>query len=107
MDAPDEVQNDSMRNTLRNLILQCDSLLGELGDQGSRRYQSTMRSFDRQLQQARDDLEDLQDSAMRRARDTIRVADEYVHENPWRTSAGAAATGILLGVLVAFLLTRK
>jgi ElaB/YqjD/DUF883 family membrane-anchored ribosome-binding protein len=44
---------------------------------------------------------------MRRARQTIRRADEYVHENPWRTSAGAAATGLLVGALIAILLTRK
>ena len=107
MDARDEAENNSMRTTLRNLISECDSLLGQLGEEGSRRYQNTVRAFDRQLQQARDDLDDLQYSAMRRARQTIRRADEYVHENPWRTSAGAAATGILVGALIAILLTRK
>jgi ElaB/YqjD/DUF883 family membrane-anchored ribosome-binding protein len=107
MDARDDAQNDSMRTTLQNLVAECDSLLGQLGEQGSRRYRRTVRAFDRQLQQARDDLDDLQYSAMRRARATIRRADEYVHENPYRTTAGAAATGILVGALIAFLLTRK
>jgi ElaB/YqjD/DUF883 family membrane-anchored ribosome-binding protein len=107
MDERDEAQNDTMRSTLRNLITECDALLGQLGEEGSRRYQNTMRAFDRQLQQARDDLDDLQYSAMRHARQTIRRADEYVHENPWRTSAGAAATGVLVGALIAILLTRK
>jgi ElaB/YqjD/DUF883 family membrane-anchored ribosome-binding protein len=46
-------------------------------------------------------------SASRRARKTIRHADAYVHDNPWRTSAGAAATGILVGALLVFLMTRK
>ena len=107
MDARDEAQNDSMRTTLQNLIAECDSLLGQLGEEGSRRYRRTVRAFDRQLQQARDDLDDLQYSAMRRARATMRRADAYVHENPYRTTAGAAATGILIGALLAFLLTRR
>jgi ElaB/YqjD/DUF883 family membrane-anchored ribosome-binding protein len=107
MDERDEAQNDTMRSTLRNLITECEALLGTIGEEGSRRYRNTMRTFDRQLQQARDDLDDLQYSTMRRARQTIRRADEYVHENPWRTSAGAAATGILVGALIAILLTRK
>jgi len=107
MDARDEAQNDSMRTTLQKLIAECDALLGQLGEQGSRRYRKTVRSLDRQLQQARDDLDDLQYSAMRRARATIRRADAYVHDNPWRTSAGAAATGILVGALLVFLLTRR
>ena len=107
MNARDAAQNDSMRTTLRKLIADCDALLGQLGEEGSRRYRDTVRSFDRQLQQARDDLDDLQYSATRRARATIRRADAYVHDNPWRTSAGAAVTGILVGALVVFLMSRK
>jgi len=107
MDDRDATQNDSMRTTLQGLIADCEALMGQLGDEGSRRYRDTVSSFDRQLQQARDNLDDLQYSAMRRARTTIRRADAYVHDNPYRTSAGAAATGIIVGALVAFLLTRK
>ena len=107
MDDRDETQNDSMRTTLQGHIADCEALLGQLGEQGSRRYRDTVSSFDRQLQQARDGLDDLQYSAMRRARATARRADAYVHDNPWRTSAGAAATGIIVGALVAFLMTRK
>jgi ElaB/YqjD/DUF883 family membrane-anchored ribosome-binding protein len=107
MDATDNAQVDSMRTTLRDLMTQCDTLLGQLGDEGSRRYQTTMRALDRQLSQARDELSDLQDSALRRARATIRRADEYVHENPWQAGAGAAVTGILVGAAIVFLLTRK
>jgi len=107
MDAGDEAQNESMRATLRKLIADCDALLGQLGEEGSRRYRDTVRSFDRQLQQTRDDLDDLQYSALRRGRATIRRADMYVRDNPWRTSAGAAATGILVGALLVFLMTRK
>ena len=107
MDDRDDAQNDSVRSTLANLMSECETLLGQLGDEGSRRYRHTLRAFDRQLAQAREDLDDLQYSAMRRARRTIRRADEYVHENPWQTSAGAAATGILVGAVLVFLLTRR
>jgi len=103
MDERDGTQDDSMRTTLQGLIADCEALLGQLGAQGSRRYRDTVSS----LQQARDNLDDLQDSAMRRARTTIRRADAYVQDNPYRTSAGAAATGILIGALIAILMTRK
>ena len=107
MAATDEAQDKSMRSTLQNLMTECEALLGQLGDEGSSRYGRTVRAFDRQLQQARDDLDDLQYSAMRRARATIRRADQYVHDNPWQTSAGAAATGLLVGAVIVFLLTRR
>ena len=107
MEAREEAQKDSMRTTLETLISDCQTLMGQLGDEGSRRYRHTVRALDRQLQQAREDLDELQYSAMRRARRTVRRADAYVHENPWQTSAGAAATGILVGAVLVFLLTRR
>jgi ElaB/YqjD/DUF883 family membrane-anchored ribosome-binding protein len=107
MKPREATQNDSMRTTVRKLIDDCDSLLGDLSAEGSRRYRNTARSFNRHLQQTRDDLDDLHYSARRRARATMRRADTYVHENPWRTSASAAATGILVGALLVFLMTRR
>ena len=107
MDAREDAQDNSIRTTLSNLIADCEVLLGQFGDEGSRRYRHTVRALDRQLQQTREDLDDLHYSAMRRARAGIRRADEYVHENRWRTSAGAAASGILVGAVIVFLLTRK
>ena len=107
MKARDAAQNDSTRTTLQKLIADCDMLLGQLSVEGSRRYRRTARSFNRHLQQTRDDLDDLHYSARRRARATMRRADTYVHENPWRTSASAAATGILVGALLVFLMTRR
>lgn len=38
--------------------------------------------------------------AAERAREAGRKADEYVHENPWQTAAGAAALGAVLGFLI-------
>jgi ElaB/YqjD/DUF883 family membrane-anchored ribosome-binding protein len=107
MDGRDEAQNDSMRSTLKNLMSECETLMGQLGEEGSRRYRSTLRAFDRQLSQAREDLDDMQYSAMKNARRTMRRADAYVHDKPCRTSPGAAATGILVGAVLVFLLSRR
>ena len=107
MDARDETRNDSIRSTLQTLIADSEALLAELGQEGTRRYRQAAKSLDRQMRRARDDLDDLHYSSMRRAKASIRRADAYVHDNPWRTSAGAAATGILIGVVLALLMTRK
>lgn len=107
MEDSEEVRNDSIRTTLQTLIADSEALLAELGQEGTRRYRQAAKSLDRQIQRAREDLDDLHYSAMRRAKVSIRRADAYVHENPWRTTAGAAATGILIGALLAFLMTRK
>ncbi|MFO1312805.1 MAG: hypothetical protein U1F41_12160 [Burkholderiales bacterium] len=107
MQARDDTQNDSLRATLRTLIDDAERVMGELGDEGSRRYRQAVRSLDRQLSNAREDLDDLHHTAMRRARASVRRADVYAHEHPYRISASAAATGLLIGAVIAFLLTRR
>ena len=66
-----------------------------------------MTGMQRQMRRTRDDLDDLQYSAVRRARKSIRHADMYVHDNPWQTAGAAAAVGALIGAVVAILLTRR
>lgn len=107
MEAREEGQDDSIRSTLQNLIADCEALIGDLGEEGSRRYRRTVRTLDRQLQRARDELDDLQYAATRHARASIRRADTYVHEHPYRTSAGTAAAGVIVGAVLVFLLTRR
>ncbi len=107
MNARDDTQTDSLRATLRTLIDDAERVMGELGDEGSRRYRRAARSLDRQIANVREDLDDLHHTAVRRARASARRADVYVHEHPYRISASAAATGLLVGAVIAFLLTRR
>lgn len=107
MDARDDTQTESLRATLRSLIDDAERVMGELGDEGSRRYRRAVRSLDRQITNVREDLDDLHHHAMRRARASMRRADVYAHEHPYQVSASAAATGLLIGAVIAFLLTRR
>lgn len=107
MQARDDTQTESLRATLRSLIDDAERVMGELGDEGSRRYRLAARSLDRQLANAREELDDLHHNAMRQARASMRRADVYVHEHPYRISASAAATGLLIGAVIAFVLTRR
>ena len=107
MDAREDAQDNSIRTTLSNLIADCEVLLGQFGDEGSRRYRHTVRALDRQLQQTREDLDDLHYSAMRRARAGIRRADEYVHENPWQSIAIGAGVAALIGIAIGVMLADR
>ena len=107
MEANAEGRDDSVRTTVQKLISECENLLAELGDEGARRYQDGVTSLQRQMRRARDDLDDLQYSALRRARRSVRRADAYVHDNPWQSAGAAAAVGAVIGAAVAILLTRR
>ena len=107
MEANADEGDDSVRTRLQTLISECENLIAELGDEGTRRYRDAVTGLQRQIRRARDDLDDLQYSARRQARMSIRRADAYVHENPWQSAGAAAAAGALIGAIVAVLLTRK
>ena len=107
MEANADARDDSFRANVQNLVSECDNLLAALGDEGARRYRDSVTGLQRQMRRARDDLDDLQYSAVRRARKSIRRADAYVHDNPWQSAGAAAAVGALIGAAVAILLTRR
>jgi ElaB/YqjD/DUF883 family membrane-anchored ribosome-binding protein len=52
------------------------------------------------LRQAKTRLTEVEEEAMRRAREIAEAADEYVHENPWQSVAVAAGVGLVLGLLL-------
>jgi len=107
MEANAEKRNDSVRTTVQDLMSECENLIEELGDEGARRYHDAVTGLQRQMRRARDDLDDLQYSTMRRAKRSIRRADAYVRDNPYRSTAAAAAAGAVIGAIVAILLTRR
>ncbi len=107
MDANLDDRNDDVRATLRNLISESESLLTALGEEGAQRYHDAVVGLQRQIRRSRDNLDDLQYAALRRARLAARVADQFVHENPWKTAGAAAAVGAAVGALVAILIARR
>lgn len=107
MEANADERNDSVRTTVQSLISECENLLAELGEEGTRRYRDAVTGLQRQMRRARDDLDDLQYSAVRRAKRSMRRADAYVRDNPYHSAGAAAAAGAVIGAIVAILLTRR
>jgi len=52
------------------------------------------------LRQAREKAQDVQEKALAKGRAAVRVTDDYVHENPWRSIGVAFGVGVLIGLLV-------
>ena len=53
------------------------------------------------LSSVRADLEEMKRDLVGTARVAVRAADDYVHENPWRSIAVVAGAGLVAGLLVA------
>src|SRR5215467_8331611 len=103
MEAKADASDDSVRTTVQNLISECENLLASLGDEGARRYRDAVTGLERQMRRTRDDLDDLHYSTLRRAKKSLHRADAYVRDNPYHSTAAAAAAGAVIGAIVAIL----
>jgi len=99
-------RDDDVRTTLRGLISESDALLAAIGQEGAQRYRDAVVGLQRQVRRARDQVDDLQYAAARRARVAARDTDAYVHENPWRTAGAAAIIGAAIGAAVALVIAQ-
>jgi ElaB/YqjD/DUF883 family membrane-anchored ribosome-binding protein len=45
-------------------------------------------------------LQELEGQALDRAKEAARATDDYVHEHPWQAIGMAAATGVVIGLLI-------
>lgn len=107
MHAGADYPDGSARITLRALISESERLLAALGEEGTQRYRRAVSSLQRQLRRARDDLDDVRYSAVRRTRKAARRGDEYVQSNPWKTASTAVAVGTAVGAIVTLVLLLR
>jgi ElaB/YqjD/DUF883 family membrane-anchored ribosome-binding protein len=95
-----ETQRAKLTADLKNVIHDAEELLKlSAGDVGAEA--TAMRERIRaRLLNAKDSLLDLQHSAVERAKEAGRKADDYVHDHPWQSVGLAAGIGVLVGLLI-------
>ncbi len=93
-------QKDRLMSDLRVVIADAEELLrttaGDLGE-GAAEARGRIQA---RLLQAKDNLLQLQDAAVAKAKAAGMAADDYVHENPWRAIGAAAGIGLVVGLLI-------
>jgi ElaB/YqjD/DUF883 family membrane-anchored ribosome-binding protein len=93
-------QTDKLLADLRLVVADAEELLrstaGEAGE-GAAELRAKVQAS---LSRAREGLAQAQEAALEKARAAGRAADDYVHENPWRSIGLAAACGLVVGLLI-------
>ena len=93
-------QRDKLLADMRIVVADAEELLrvgaGDLGE-GARSMRDRLQAS---LGQAKVSLADLHAGATERVRAAGHVADDYVHENPWRSIGFGAAVGLAVGLLI-------
>jgi ElaB/YqjD/DUF883 family membrane-anchored ribosome-binding protein len=93
-------QRDKLVADLRVVVSDAEELLKLTAGDVSAATTELRTRLQERLMQARHGLAELQGTAAETARATARVADDFVHEHPWRSVAIGAGVGLIVGLLI-------
>jgi ElaB/YqjD/DUF883 family membrane-anchored ribosome-binding protein len=95
-----EVTTDQLVADLKTVMNDAEALLRATSSQTGEKIQEVRARAEASLQQAKVHLTELQEAALKRAREVADATEEYVRENPWQSVGIAAGVGLLLGLLL-------
>ena len=94
------LQKDKLMGDLRIVISDAEALLKMTADEMSEGALDIRSRVKSRLDQAKVDLIHLQETAVAKVKAAGHVADEFVHESPWKSIGIAAGVGLVVGLLV-------
>lgn len=94
------VQKDKLMNDLRVVIADAEEMLRMTADEVGEGAADLRSRLQARLNQAKADLQHLQEVAVAKAKAAGHATDEFVHENPWKAIGIAAGIGLVVGLLI-------
>lgn len=91
---------DKLMGDLRTVVADAEEVLRMTADEVGEGAAGLRSRVKDRMNQAKDDLVRLQEVAMAKAQEVGDAADEFVHENPWKSIGVAAGIGLVVGLLV-------
>jgi ElaB/YqjD/DUF883 family membrane-anchored ribosome-binding protein len=95
-----EVNTDKLFQDLQAVVHDAEALLMATAGQAGDKVQEVRSRAEETIRKVRSNLNSMEDSALRRAKELAGQADGYVRENPWQAVGVAAGIGLLLGVML-------
>jgi len=93
-------QKDRLMADLRVAAADAEALLKLTANDVTESTAGLRERLQDRLNQAKHNLLTLQASATEKAKAAGHVADDYVHDHPWRSVAVGAGVGLLVGLLI-------
>lgn len=91
------LHRDRVSDSLHELLAGTEDLLRSTASYTGSEIEAARTRLKRQLAEARGSAGDWEGAARERARRAKAYADEYVHENAWKSVGVATLVGVLLG----------
>jgi ElaB/YqjD/DUF883 family membrane-anchored ribosome-binding protein len=101
MNAEVEVTTDQLVADLKTVMEDAEALLKATSTLTGEKIQEVRARAEESLRNAKVRLGEVEEEAMRRAREVADATDEYVRENPWQSVGIAAGIGLVVGLLLA------
>ncbi len=93
-------QTDKLLADLRLVVVDAEELLRTTAGQAGEGAAELRAKVQASITRARDGLAQAQEVALAKAKAAGRAADDYVHDNPWRSIGIAAGVGLVVGLLI-------
>jgi ElaB/YqjD/DUF883 family membrane-anchored ribosome-binding protein len=99
--ADTQTARDHMAQSLRSMVEEIESLLKSAAKSGDAQFTALRERLGTQATHLRQQLDELEETAVHRARQAARATDQAVHTHPYVAIGIAAAVGAVVGVLLA------
>jgi ElaB/YqjD/DUF883 family membrane-anchored ribosome-binding protein len=94
------IQKDKLMSDLRMVIADAEEVLRMTADEVGEGAADLRSRVQARMNQAKDDLVHLQEAAVAKAKAAGHVADDFVHDNPWKSIGIATGVGLVIGLLI-------
>jgi ElaB/YqjD/DUF883 family membrane-anchored ribosome-binding protein len=96
----EQVSTEKLMQDLRIVVADAEALLKATAGQTGEKIAEIRARAEESLHMAKLRLQEAGMEVEARARAAARVADDYVHDNPWQSIGMAAGVGFLIGYLI-------
>jgi ElaB/YqjD/DUF883 family membrane-anchored ribosome-binding protein len=102
-----DLTSDRATKEIKSLISDAQDMFNSATSASSDKASALRAEGMRMLENALSAARDMQSSAMETGKELASTADDYVRENPWTTVAISAGVALLLGAVLAPMLTKR
>jgi ElaB/YqjD/DUF883 family membrane-anchored ribosome-binding protein len=95
-----EATTDQLMSDLKTVMSDAEALLKATSAQTGDRIQEVRARAEESLRQARARVTQVEEDALKAAREMAEATEEYVRDNPWQAVGVAAGVGLLVGLIL-------
>ena len=95
-----DVTKQQLINDFKVVVADAEALLKATAGQGGEAVAAARAKAEASLAAAKAKMADVQAALLVRTRAAAGATDEYVHTHPWQSIGGAAAVGVVIGLLI-------